>query len=96
MSKFFYKDKPIIGLDISSTGIKIMSADPKKWLVDGYGSIDLDPIKIKEAFENENNGKKKTSVISRVTALLLPYRPLEATREHLAFLRLPRMHSMKR
>jgi type IV pilus assembly protein PilM len=55
MSKFFYKDKPIIGLDISSTGIKIMSADPKKWLVDGYGSIDLDPIKIKEAFENENN-----------------------------------------
>jgi type IV pilus assembly protein PilM len=55
MAKFFYKDKPIIGLDISNTGIKIMSADPKKWLVDGYGSIDLDPLKIKEAFENENS-----------------------------------------
>ncbi|MFZ1301675.1 MAG: pilus assembly protein PilM [Candidatus Microsaccharimonas sp.] len=54
MSKFFYKDKPIIGLDISSTGIKIMSVDPKKWLVNGYGSLDLDPLKIKESFENEN------------------------------------------
>ncbi|MES2630570.1 MAG: pilus assembly protein PilM [Patescibacteria group bacterium] len=54
MSKFFYKDKPILGLDINSTGIKIMSVDPKKWLVNGYGSLDLDPIKIKEALENEN------------------------------------------
>ena len=53
MSKFFYKDKPIIGLDISSTGIKIMSIDPKKWLVNGYGSLDLDPIKIKESLEND-------------------------------------------
>lgn len=53
MSKFFYKDKPIIGLDISSTGIKIMSVDPKHWLVSGYGSLDLDPLKLKESFENE-------------------------------------------
>ena len=53
MLKFFYKDKPIIGLDISSTGIKIMSIDPKKWLVNGYGSLDLDPLKIKESFEDE-------------------------------------------
>ena len=55
MSKFFYKDKPIIGLDISSTGIKIMSIDPKKWLVNGYGSLDLDPLKMKEALENEES-----------------------------------------
>ncbi|MDB5162626.1 MAG: Cell division protein FtsA [Candidatus Saccharibacteria bacterium] len=55
MSKFFYTDKPIIGLDISSTGIKIMSIDPKRWLVNGYGSLDLDPIKLKESFENETN-----------------------------------------
>jgi type IV pilus assembly protein PilM len=54
MSKFFYKDKQIIGLDISSTGIKIMSVDPKRWLVNGYGSLDLDPLKIKESLENEN------------------------------------------
>ena len=55
MSKLFYKDKPIIGLDISNTGIKIMSADPKKWLVHGYGSIDLEPIKVKDAMENANS-----------------------------------------
>jgi type IV pilus assembly protein PilM len=54
MSKFFYKDKPIIGLDISNTGIKIMSADPKRWLVEGYGSLDLDPLKIKESLEGQN------------------------------------------
>lgn len=55
MSKFFYKDKPIIGLDISSTGLKVMSIDSKKWHVDGYGSLDLDPLKIKEALETEGN-----------------------------------------
>lgn len=55
MSKFFYKDKPIIGLDISSTGIKLMSIDPKRWLVNGYGSLDLDPLKMKESLENENS-----------------------------------------
>jgi len=54
MSKFFYKDKPIIGLDISGTGIKVMSIDPKKWLVNGYGSIDLDPVKIKTALEDDD------------------------------------------
>jgi type IV pilus assembly protein PilM len=55
MSKLFYKDKPIIGLDISNTGIKIMSVDPKKWLVHGYGSIDLEPLKVKEAMENTSS-----------------------------------------
>ncbi len=55
MSKFFYKDKPIIGLDVSSTGIKLMSVDSKRWLVNGYGSLDLDPLKVKEALENEES-----------------------------------------
>ena len=55
MSKFFYKDKPIIGLDISSTGIKLMSVDSKKWLVNGYGSLDLDPLKMKEALEDDSS-----------------------------------------
>jgi type IV pilus assembly protein PilM len=55
MSKLFYKDKPIAGLDISNTGIKIMSVDPKKWLVQGYGSLDLEPQKLKEALEKEGN-----------------------------------------
>lgn len=55
MSKFFYKDKPIIGLDISSTGIKLMSIDSKRWLVNGYGSVDLDPLKMKEALEDDGS-----------------------------------------
>lgn len=51
MSKIFYKDKPIIGLDISTASVKIMSIDPKKWLVNGYGALDLDPLKLKESLE---------------------------------------------
>ena len=51
MAKLFYKDKPIIGLDISQTGMKIMSIDRKKWLVTGYGSIDLDPAKVQQSID---------------------------------------------
>lgn len=51
MARLFYKDKPIIGIDISNTGVKVMAIDIKKWLVLGYGSIDLDPVKVKEALE---------------------------------------------
>lgn len=51
MSKLFYKDKPILGLDIGTTGMKVMAIDPKRWLVLGYGSLDLEPLKVKEAFE---------------------------------------------
>ena len=54
MSKLFYQDKPIIGLDISNTGIKIMAIDTKKWLVIGYGSMDLDPTKVKESLEGDS------------------------------------------
>lgn len=54
MAKLFYHDKPIIGLDISQTGIKVMAVDPKKWLVLGYGSIDLDPSKIQKSLESDD------------------------------------------
>ncbi len=54
MAKFFYTDKPIIGLDISNTGIKVMAIDIKKWLVLGYGSIDLDPTKVKKSLEDDS------------------------------------------
>ena len=54
MTKLFYNDKPIIGLDISNTGIKIMAIDIKRWLVIGYGSMDLDPAKIKESLEGDS------------------------------------------
>ena len=52
MTKLFHKDKPIIGLDISQTGIKVMAIDTQKWLVLGYGSIDLDPLKIQASLES--------------------------------------------
>jgi type IV pilus assembly protein PilM len=51
MTQFFYTDKPIIGLDISKTGIKVMTIDTKRWLVLGYGSIDLDPNKVQMSLE---------------------------------------------
>jgi len=52
MAKLFYQNKPIIGLDISNTGIKIMAIDPRRWLVLGYGSIDLEPQQVKASLEN--------------------------------------------
>ena len=54
MTKLFYKDKPIIGLDISQTGIKVMAVDPKKWLVTGYGSVDLDPAKVQASLDSDD------------------------------------------
>ena len=54
MTKLFYSDKPIVGLDISNTGIKIMAVDAKKWDVIGYGSLDLDPLKIKDSLEGNS------------------------------------------
>lgn len=55
MAKLFYHDKPIIGLDISQTGIKMMAVDPKKWLVLGYGSVDLDPAKMQFSLDNNDS-----------------------------------------
>ncbi len=66
MSKFFYKDKPIIGLDINTTGIKVMAIDSKKWLVSGYGSTDVDPLQIKESLESD----KSEFLTESITSLL--------------------------
>lgn len=54
MTKLFYTDKPIIGLDISNTGVKVMAVDTRKWLVLGYGSLDLEPLKIKESLDGNS------------------------------------------
>jgi type IV pilus assembly protein PilM len=54
MSKFFYKDKPVVGLDFSQTSLKAMSIDPKRVSVLGYGSLDLDPTKVQEALDTGN------------------------------------------
>ncbi len=53
MSKLFHKDKPIIGLDISATSIKLMSVDTKRWVVLGYGSIDVDPQKMQTSLDTD-------------------------------------------
>jgi type IV pilus assembly protein PilM len=55
MSKYFYKDKPIVGLDISQTGLKIMAINPKKWTVLGYGSLDVDPTKLQQSLEGDGS-----------------------------------------
>lgn len=65
MVKLFYNDKPIIGLDISQTGIKVMAVDPKKWLVLGYGSVDLDPAKVQKSLDNSDG-----YLTENITALL--------------------------
>lgn len=54
MVKLFYKDRPIVGLDISQTGIKVMAIDQKKWLVLGYGSVDLDPVKVQASLDGDD------------------------------------------
>ncbi|HEY1085689.1 MAG TPA: pilus assembly protein PilM [Candidatus Saccharimonadales bacterium] len=55
MTNLFYREKPIIGLDISQTGIKVMAVDPKKWLVTAYGSVDLDPAKVHASLEGDDD-----------------------------------------
>ena len=55
MSRLFYKPKTLVGLDISQTGIKVMAIDPKRWLVLGYGSLDLDPAKVQAALDNSED-----------------------------------------
>lgn len=62
MAKLFYKDKPIIGLDISQTGVKVMAVDPKKWSVLGYGSVDLDPAKVQTSLESDDDNYLSDSI----------------------------------
>jgi type IV pilus assembly protein PilM len=45
-TKLFYRDKPLVGIDISTTGIKAAAINPHKMSVLGYGSINLDPQKV--------------------------------------------------
>lgn len=53
MSRYFHKDRPIVGLDISATSLKIMSVDTKKWTVLGYGSVDIDPQKLESSLDSD-------------------------------------------
>lgn len=53
MNSIFYRDEPIIGIDISQTSIKAMMIDSKHWQVIGYGSIDLDPVEAAKSLESD-------------------------------------------
>lgn len=53
MSNYFYKDKPIIGLDISQTSLKLMAVNAKKWTVLGYGSVEVDPLKLQQSIDGD-------------------------------------------
>lgn len=53
MSNHFFKDKPIIGLDISQTGLKIMAVNARKWSVHGYGSLEVDPAKLQQSIDSD-------------------------------------------
>lgn len=55
MGKLFYTNKSIIGLDISLTGVKVMSIDANKWRVLGYGSLDLDPAAVQKSLDNADD-----------------------------------------
>lgn len=65
-SKLFTKNKPLTGLDISPTGIKMMSIDSASWRIDGYGSLDLDPAKIQESLE----GADETYLTNNIQSML--------------------------
>lgn len=53
MRNFFYTDKPIVGLDISLTSLKLMAIDTKHWNVLGYASIDVDPNELQKSLSGD-------------------------------------------
>jgi len=55
MTRLFFKDKPLIGLDIGNTDMKIMSIDISRQFVTGYGVMDLDPSQIKRTLDGEGD-----------------------------------------
>src|SRR5688500_17394033 len=55
MGKLFYSDKPVVGLEIAQTGVKVMAINAKKWSVLGYGNIDLDPANLQESIDKGND-----------------------------------------
>lgn len=55
MPRLFHKDKPLIGVEVSTTGIKIMAIDPHKMAVLGYGAIDLEPQKVQASLTKSDS-----------------------------------------
>lgn len=77
MAKLFYHSKPILGLDIGQTGIKVMAVDPKKWLVTGYGSAELDPEKVQVSLENSDDYYLSDSIRNLMTEKLIGVLPTD-------------------
>lgn len=51
MSKLFYRDKPVFGIEISQTGLRAMAIN-KEHRVLGYGSIEVDPTRLEESIKH--------------------------------------------
>lgn len=64
MAKLFYSSKPVIGLDISLTGVKVMAIDANKWRVLGYGSLDLDPAAVQKSLDDPQDTYLGESIAS--------------------------------
>ncbi len=45
----FLHHRPLVGIDISHTYVKLMSLTPSKWDVTSYGSINADPVKLRSS-----------------------------------------------
>lgn len=71
----FYRDKPIFGLEISSTSIKAMSVNAKKFTVTSYGSVDINPKKMSEALENPEDDYISEQISTLLTKDLLGHLP---------------------
>lgn len=66
LSKLFYREKTITGIDIGQTAIKIMSLDPRKGEVTSFGSFDVDPASIQAALRDGD----PTYIVDSLTTLL--------------------------
>lgn len=71
MGKLFYKDKTLIGLDINTTEIKVMSVDSEKWLVRGYGAIDVDAVKMKKVFDKGDDSYLENQIKSLLSEKII-------------------------
>lgn len=51
MSKLFYRDKPVFGIEISQTGLRAMAINGERHVL-GYGSIEVDPTRLEESIKH--------------------------------------------
>ena len=54
MQRLLYKDKALIGLDISTSDIKVMAINNKKDVI-GYGAIDISNEKFHKSLEENDD-----------------------------------------